>query len=386
MKKKILFVIPSFKIGGIENALINMLEYFDYDKFDVYAFVFHYDEEQIKRVDPRVKILRGSALLNLTAMTMTDAKNAGLFPAIVRAIMAVLCKYIGAKPVFSFIFQFEKKIKDMDIAISYSNNVNTNSTYYGSNLFVLKKVEANKKMAWLHVDYEAMNMNTAINNNEYRAFDEVIAVSKAVKELFLKYNPSMKDKTHVIYNVLPKSGYGKLIEKTSSDEKVILTVGRLDPNKNQLQCLAIADRLRSDDLKFKWLLVGDGEQKNEVQDSITRMNLQDYVEITGYTLDVNQYLQQADLFVSTSLSESYGMSIVEAQAVGLPVVVKDYPAAKEIVDGTNGILVQDYDEMYSQIKRLLTDDEAYTKLKNNTRVLQNDEENMQVLYEMIGNI
>ena len=386
MKKKILFVSPSLKIGGIENALINMLEHFDYEKFDVYVFVFHHDEKQVSRLDKRVHILKGGPLLNIIAMTMNDARAKGMGTALIRAVLAVLCKALGSKPVFSFIYLFEGKIKEMDIAVSYSNNVNTNSTYYGSNLFVLKKVKAPKKLAWLHVDYDAMEMDNDINNCEYRAFDGVVAVSDAVKDAFLKCNPEMKDKTYTVYNVLPKAFNSGAVAAIEKNKQTIVTVGRLDPNKNQLQCLEIAKKLVADGIDFKWYLVGDGQQRIEVEEKIIRKHLEGIVEVTGYTLDVNKYLSGADIFVSTSLSESYGMSVVEAQAMGLPVVVKSYPAAKEIVDGTNGILVKDYEEMYQQIKMLLTDKDKYEELKKNTKVLQKDEESMKALYEMIGNI
>lgn len=385
-KKKILFVIPSVKIGGIENALLNMLEHFDYSKYDVYLFVFHLDKERAKKINKNVKVLTGGRLLDAAAMTLSEAKSTGKFTYIFRAAIAVACKVFGSNSVFKAIFFFEKSITDMDCVISYSNNVNLKSTYFGANLFALTKVEASKKIAWLHVDYDAMHMDSEINNNEYRAFDAVIAVSKAVKDSFVRCNPMMSEKTHVVYNVLPKNAYNAVKRENNILAKKLVTVGRLDPNKNQIECIRIAHKLKDDGISFKWYLVGDGQDRQILEQNIENEGLQNEVLITGYTDNVNDLMNDADLFVSTSLSESYGMAVVEAQAIGVPVIVKEYPAAKEIVDGENGILVSDYDTMYQEIKKLLTDEKAYKRLKDETKVLCNDNESMEHLYDIIDSL
>jgi len=319
-------------------------------------------------------------------MTLSEAKSAGKITYISRAALAVGCKLFGSNPVFKAIFFFEKSITDMDCVISYSNNVNLKSTYFGANLFALTKVEASKKIAWLHVDYDAMHMDSEINNNEYRAFDAVIAVSKAVKDSFVRCNPMMSEKTHVVYNVLPQNAYNTVKQENHILEKKIVTVGRLDPNKNQIECIRIARKLKDDGISFKWYLIGDGQDRQTLEQHIEMAGLQNEVLITGYTDNVNDLTNDADLFVSTSLSESYGMAVVEAQAMGVPVVVKEYPAAKEIVDGGNGILVSDYDTMYQEIKKLLTDEKAYKRLKDETKVLCNDNESMERLYDIIDSL
>jgi len=385
-EKKVLFVIPSIKIGGIENALLNMLEHFDYSKYDVYLFVFHLDEERSKKINKNVKVLTGGRLLDAAAMTLSEAKSTGKITYISRVALAVACKVFGSNSVFKAIFFFEKSITDMDCVISYSNNVNLKTTYFGANLFALTKVRATKKIAWLHVDYDAMHMDSAVNNNEYRSFDGVIAVSKAVKDSFVRCNPMMSEKTHVVYNVLPKNAYTVVKQESDRLEKKIVTVGRLDPNKNQIECIKIAHKLKEDGISFKWYLIGDGQDRQTLEQHIGNAGLQNEVLITGYTDDVKGLIGDADLFVSTSLSESYGMAVVEAQAMGVPAVVKEYPAAKEIVDGENGILVSDYDTMYQEIKKLLIDEKVYKRLKDETKVLCNDKESMEHLYDIIDSL
>ena len=271
----------------------------------------------------------------------------------------------------------------MDYAVAYSNNVGLDTTYFGANLFALKKIEAAKKLSWLHVDYEAMDMNNDYNNSEYRAFDGVIAVSAGVKESFIRCNPDMAGKTYTVYNVLPKRASQPKPAK-NNNIKTIVTVGRLDPNKNQLKAIEIAKKLKDDGIPFKWLLVGDGQQRAEDEEAIKANGLQEDVIITGYRDDIDEVLASADLFVSTSLSESYGMAVVEAQAAGVPVVVKEYPAAKEIVNDKNGILVADYDSMYQEIKKILVENDAYESLKENTIRLHDDDSSMASLYKILN--
>lgn len=90
------------------------------------------------------------------------------------------------------------------------------------------------------------------------------------------------------------------------------------------------------------ILVGNGSLEMEIKQQIDNLKLKDYVYFTGF-VDVNtmaEYLNAADIYVSTSLSDGTSVSLLEAMACQLPVVVSDTPANREwIEDGANGFIV-----------------------------------------------
>ena len=108
---------------------------------------------------------------------------------------------------------------------------------------------------------------------------------------------------------------------------------------------------------WQWLLLGEGEQRKELEQFLLENNLQNRLILMGNVADVALYLRQASILVSTSKYEGLGMSILEARSMGVPCVsfaVKTGPL--EIIhDGIDGYLVQpfDCDTMIGKINTLI---------------------------------
>lgn len=384
--KKIIFVSDSLRIGGIQTALINLLKILDLKKYEIDLFLFN-DDNSSEKIDNRINIVHGSKLLKICSYTLNQAKEKGMFIYLIRIVLAVFCKIFGANFVYNCIFLFEKKLKNYDIAVSFSNNGNIRSTYFGYNKFVLKKIQAKKKIAWLHVDYESMKMNNKINNREYKLFDSVVAVSKATMDSFIKYIPEMKEKTIVIYNYLDidlinKKSLEKTQYKFNNKLFNIVCVGRLDNNKNQIMQLKIAKRLKEENIKFKWYLIGDGPERYNLENYIKNNNLENYVIMLGYISNCYPYIKNSNLVVSTSLSESYGLSIVEALNLGTPVMALHYPAIDEILNKDSMSICFDEDKLFDTIKNIIIFKDKYNKLKNNIYVKNVNE----TIYEKVDKL
>lgn len=103
-------------------------------------------------------------------------------------------------------------------------------------------------------------------------------------------------------------------------EKVVLNVGRLTLQKAQRTILEAATILRDANQKFRFLIVGDGELRRELQEAIRDMQLARHVTLLGFRRDIGALLSLADLFVLTSLDEGMPMSLLEAVASRTPVI------------------------------------------------------------------
>lgn len=113
------------------------------------------------------------------------------------------------------------------------------------------------------------------------------------------------------------------VRKPVFSEKRIISVGRLCGAKNPFFALEVMDELRKlrQDFVYEW--VGDGELRQQVEEAIREKGLETYVKLLGLRNDIEQLLPQRDLFFMPSLFEGLPVSLVEAQAAGLPCLISD---------------------------------------------------------------
>ena len=124
------------------------------------------------------------------------------------------------------------------------------------------------------------------------------------------------------------------------DTRIIGSVGRLNPVKDQATLLRAFARLRVEFVDTALVLVGDGALRGSLESQATALGIGDAVRFLGDRSDVRELLQGFDIFALSSLSEGYSMALLEACASGLPIVATDVGGNREIVvDGRNGRLV-----------------------------------------------
>ncbi len=117
-------------------------------------------------------------------------------------------------------------------------------------------------------------------------------------------------------------------------------VARLNNVKDQPTLLRAARLLADRDPAFRLDLVGDGDQRTHLEQLVAELRLGAHVRFCGFTGDVRPYLDAANLFVLSSVSEGIALTLLEAMAAGLPVVATDVGGNREVVvDGETGFLV-----------------------------------------------
>lgn len=109
--------------------------------------------------------------------------------------------------------------------------------------------------------------------------------------------------------------------KISSSDFVVGTVGRLAKEKNQKRLIKIFSQLTKQKEKSKLIIVGDGALRKELEKECKTLNIENEVLFLGSRDDIPSLLCAFDLFLFTSFSEGLGISIIEAEASGLPIVM-----------------------------------------------------------------
>lgn len=115
------------------------------------------------------------------------------------------------------------------------------------------------------------------------------------------------------------------------DCKVIGHIGRFNPQKNHTFLIDIFSEIKKMQPDAKLLLVGGGDGITEIQHKVEKLGLTDSVIFTGVRPDVSRLLQAMDVFVFPSLYEGLPVTMVEAQAAGLPCVISDHVPEECIV-------------------------------------------------------
>jgi L-malate glycosyltransferase len=137
---------------------------------------------------------------------------------------------------------------------------------------------------------------------------------------------------------------------------VVGAVGRLDPVKDLPTLLSAFLRTVSELPNARLLLIGDGPERDHLQQLIDRDSLRDCVRLTGYRSDVRDLLPALDVYVNTSVFEGVSLTVLEAMASALPVVATRVGGTPEVVvDGMSGVLVEprDPESVHAAVAALL---------------------------------
>ena len=165
-----------------------------------------------------------------------------------------------------------------------------------------------------------------------RRADKIRVVGERVKRSVVNLNiPEEKITTRPVYvpieaiqNYQPKM---KLHDKYPGYDKIFLSLGRLDPVKNLNWLLELFSAIVKQRPKYLVVIVGDGQERLRLEQKASFLELGHSVRFEPSTLDPWSYLKTADCLLFPSLSEGYGLVVVEAIAAGTPVVMTDVGVA-----------------------------------------------------------
>lgn len=167
--------------------------------------------------------------------------------------------------------------------------------------------------------------------------DRIVAVSRDAAQLTIKTDGVPAEKVQTIWNGIDVDDFEY---RGPSTEPIAISVARLSAEKDfptLLHAMKIA-HAAAPELKLR--LVGDGSERSRLEALTHELGLTDCVQFLGDCRDVPAHLAQAAMFVSSSLTEGISLTLLEAMAVGLPVVATAVGGNTEVVDhGATGQLV-----------------------------------------------
>lgn len=169
---------------------------------------------------------------------------------------------------------------------------------------------------------------------------EFVAVSEDAANLARHTERVPEGKLHVIRNGIDVARFEVPAGKPAAPGGRAISVGRLDPIKDQATLLRAVRLVANAAPGFTLDLVGDGPSRVGLESLARELDLGGHVRFLGYREDVGSMLALADFFVLSSISEGLSLALLEAMAAGLPVVATDVGGNREVVvPGDTGHLV-----------------------------------------------
>ena len=232
-----------------------------------------------------------------------------------------------------------------------------------------------KKIAWVHTDFETFHWSKTSYKNEdeerrcYGLYDSIVTVSMKSSNTFIKLI-GYEDKVKMIYNPLNFQEINSKAEKEIMDlrrpvnKKLFVAVGRLSEVKGFSSLLKIIKNLNKEySDSFELWIIGDGELQKTLQNYINNNELCN-VKLLGHKENPYQYMKKADYFICSSISESFGLSIVESMILGVPVISTKCGIVEEfITDKDLGIILNDLESLNIVIKELLEKKSSHIDVK-----------------------
>ena len=270
-------------------------------------------------------------------------------------------------------YKYTKKYMPMISYNEYDLVIGFSTPFY----FVNEKTKGKKKIAWIHTDYSSIPGDTESELRVWSIYDYIISISESVTKSFIKKYPTLKEKIILIENIIsPKfiEQQANLIDiskemKKEDDTINLLSIGRFCSIKNFTSIPEICAGIVKNGIKVRWYLIGYGAEEKHIKDEIIKFGMQDNVIILGKKINPYPYIKQCDIYVQPSKFEGKSVSIMEAKVLGKPVIVTNFPTAKDqVVNNYDGIIVpMDNDECSKHMVALLKDKEKIDFLTTNCK-------------------
>lgn len=333
--KKLFFAANSLDLGGIETALVTLLNKLAENKeYEITLALERVDGIFFADLNKSIKIIE------------YQASDYNIKP-IRKAIN--LCNRM------KFISKYRNKF---DFSACFAT--------YSLPAGFMARVASKNNCLWVHADYKSL-----LENNEYKVkefykdvlhekFKKIIFVSNEARESYLDIFPERKQFTFVINNIID---YEKIRRLSQAEIDLVrdtrlttfINVGRHDEKQKKIsRIIEAAEMLKKDGLAFRVLLVGDGDNSNDYKKLVKEKNLENEVFFLGRKKNPYPYFKISDCLVLSSDYEGYPVVFVEAFTLGLPIITTDVSDSSEEIEGRFGyVTYKKTEDIYEHMKKFI---------------------------------
>lgn len=350
------------ELGGAESALLGLLQAHDPERADLDLFLYAHRGELLEFIPiEKVNLIFEKPEYSLLEVPLLEVIKRGylrLAQARIRGKVDTekhVKGNIEKLDDFScFVYQqkhtlpllpFINPTVEYDLAISFM------TPHY----IVLEKVRAKKKLGWIHTDYTNVYLNMEMELAMWGRLDYIASISEEVGNKFCEVFASLRDKIIPIENILSSAFIHHRAEEFVPSDIVVengivnlLSIGRYCYQKrfDEIGALCKILNLHLKELKsgvqVKWYIIGYGsaEEEEKMSANIEKEGMRNWIVTLGKRTNPYPYIKACDMYVQPSRYEGKSITVREAQILGKPVAVSNYPTAcSQVTSGVDGLIV-----------------------------------------------
>lgn len=324
MKKKVIFFSRDLSIGGMEKALLKLLNSFNFDKYEVTLVLENKAGVLLEQLDKRV-FVKEYRLSDCPVVLLRK-----IFNALHRMSWAVFYRH---RYDFSCNYATYSRIGSKLALIASENS----ALYVHSDYYAYFKQDKEKVKAFFH-DEEIENLK------------KIIFVSKESMEKISGVYPEYRGKFEVISNLIDDEAVVKMAEEEIKEKKpenreLLLFVGRLEEESKKLSRLLKSFQLAAQASdEFELWMIGNGKDYDLCQSLIREYALEDRVKLVGEVVNPYPYMKMADCVIMTSDYEGYPVTYNECMVLNVPIMTT-IPVSDEFVDIRDYAVMLEKDEV-----------------------------------------
>lgn len=331
--KKLLFAAYSLDVGGIEKALVNLVNVLQNRGYDITVVLEKKQGIFLNELNKNIKLIE---------YTPSEKKNL-----IVRKITNFIHR-------IQFIIKYKNKY---DFSAAFA-------TYSKPSIFVSKVASKNNTL-WGHADYltlfdnDRQKVKDFFKSIKVEQFKNIIFVSEEGKNSFLDIFPQMKEKTIECNNIVNNKEILKLSEEEIEIKKdnkcfTFLNVGRHDEKQKKLtRIIEAVQKLKQDDLNFKVLFVGDGKDNTLYRKMVKDKKLENNIIFVGPQKNPYPYFKISDCVILTSDYEGYPVVFLESFILNKQIITTKVSDYKDIEGKYGYITSKQIDDIYEKMKEMI---------------------------------
>ena len=332
-KKKILFSAYSLDVGGIETALVSLINYLA-DEYDITLVLEEKKGIFLNQIDKRVKIIE---------YTPSYFK------------IKLIAKLINLYKRFQFSSMYKNKF---DFACSYA-------TYCKMGSFVARTASQNTAL-WVHNnyyyffdrnDYKYKEFFNSINAHKFK---NVVFVSEEAKQQYIKKYGVQNENVLTCNNLIDSEKIKKLAEEKvviKRDDSVItfINVARHDEHQKRIKRLIeCAKTLKNENIDFRIILVGSGSDTEGYKRLVYNNKLSDKIIFAGKQANPYPYFKLSDCVILTSDFEGYPVTYIEAKVMNKPIITTNVSDSKKDIENKFGIVTnKNTRDIYNAMKEFI---------------------------------
>ncbi|MBQ8835473.1 MAG: glycosyltransferase [Oscillospiraceae bacterium] len=388
MRKKILFISEALWIGGIETALVNLLNRMDYEEYDVTCLVVRGSLDIADRITPKCRLVvadrekvftfsEAYKYSRLYHLTEESENPSWLHRAMMWAVPAI--KWVENRLYIQYIRE-QMKDERFDTCVIYSDRTAE---------IAVRAINAEQYLLFYH---NAIMDKAYHDEIGYRKSRKIIAVSEKKAEELKSFRPKYAAKYMTIHNLVDLDGVmekSQMAPDTVFQEEAfnLVTCGRLAHQKAidwAIQAMrSLLDKGYAD---LHWWIVGGGPDEQALRKQAEGADIISYFHFLGMQNNPYPYIANANLYVQPSRYENYSVVILEAMALCKPILATIPAAEMQIRSGENGMLCEASPESIAESIEYLylhrKEMEKYVQALKDNGLDKQNEEIMDSLYRL----